>query len=342
MAVNSNSVYPVRNDDAQPIEALQRRGAPFAGADCNRRRSIMKPIHTVLMEEHRDAYYHWHRMIERGDIPAEGNYLLHIDHHNDMEAEGYDWDLTRMPQNAAQALEFTDHCLGIADFIVPAMWEKTFSTVHLLTELIPTRIENSSVSVKLMKGSTTVLQMENDDFLKKAGRGAPWLRTGDSEAEGAGVTCTLKTGGLNDIDRYPDSGLVLDVDLDYFCWDNSVSTGIPQRIEITQDAYNSFMNDRDHPFRILASRILDVVEEDGRYWLFFVMNTPKDPIPDDMTILRRMDRLFYYFWIAGVKPLAIDICRSAKSGYLPAQKAEFVEKNFLGRLERMFSVEYCN
>ena len=58
-------------------------------------------------------------MIEAGYIPAKGNYLLHVDHHDDLEAGAYVWDMTNMPKTAAEAFDFKEHCLGIADFITP-------------------------------------------------------------------------------------------------------------------------------------------------------------------------------------------------------------------------------
>ncbi len=106
----------------------------------------------------------------------------------------------------------------------------------------------------------------------------------------------------------------MDVDLDYFCWDNTMSTGEPKRIKITEEAYRSFTDDRNHPLRILATRIVDAVEDQGRYWLYISQVIPEEPLPDDETILRRMDRLFWYLRRTGVRPAAIDICRSVRSG----------------------------
>lgn len=301
----------------------------------------MLRIPTVLMEEHRDAYYHWHRMIDMGVIPPTGNYLLHIDHHDDMECPGYDWDLTAMPQNEREALAFTDRCLGIADFIAPAMWEGTFQTVHILKELIPARIRTSRISMSLMKGSRGCIEMTD---LKQAEQdrdwhaGAPWLASGGKKDDREKLTCEVKYGGMNPDDRFPGTGLVLDVDLDYFCWDNTMSTGEPKRIEITEEAYRSFVEDRDHPLRILATRIVDAAEDQGKYWLYISQVIPEEPLPDDETILRRMDRLFWYLRRTGVRPAAIDICRSARSGYLPVHKAEFIQEKFTKKLKENFSV----
>ena len=260
-----------------------------------------------------------------------------------MECPGYDWDLTSMPQNAQEALDFTDRCLGIADFIVPAMWEGTFDTIHILKELVPAPVRSTSTDLRLMQGSRGCLKITDRS---KAGQdrdwhaGAPWLVPERKNAGERSLTCQVKYGGLNDTDRFPGAGVVLDVDLDYFCWDDSISSGEPRRIEITEDAYRSFVNDRDHPLRILPSRIIDVTRDEGKYWLYLSQTYPQDPMPDDTAILRRIQRLFYYLRCTGIQPAAIDICRSVRSGYLPLQKAAFVQEEFMKKLEGYFPLVY--
>ena len=316
----------------------------------NRETTRMNGIPIFLMDEHRDAYYLWHRMIDRGDIPAKGGYLLHVDHHDDLESAGYNWDLTQMPQNAREALAFTDQCLGIADFIIPAVWEGTFGTVHILKELVPVEITQTEESVSLMKGSRQILVHNAQQTGKEsAGTGsgqtfgsAPWLIRRDRERDENQVKFVLRRGGLEPWDRYPESGLVLDVDLDYFCWDDSLSSVPPQQIEITKQAYEEFRSDRNHPFRILASSGFAVKEEDGRHWLYLQQFYPPEPLPDDETVCRRMDRLLSYFARVGLKPCAIDICRSNRSGYLPAAKAQYVEETFIKKLGELYPIESIN
>ena len=129
------------------------------------------------MNEHRDAYYHWFCMIEKGYIPAEGNYLLHIDHHDDMTPGGYAWDLTKMPGSAAEALRFTDECLGIADFIVPAIWQGIFSTCHIFKNLIPAPIKSKEMVMTLVN-KQVLMPQEFIPFIhaSKRQQGDPKLR----------------------------------------------------------------------------------------------------------------------------------------------------------------------
>ena len=66
---------------------------------------------------------------------------------------------------------------------------------------------------------------------------------------------------------------------------------------------------------------------------------PRDPLPSDWLISRRIDRLISYLDDQDVLPKAIDICRSSISGYLPAEKAAFVEENFMKRLGELYPLQ---
>ena len=63
----------------------------------------MSKIPVYIMEEHHEAFYYWNYFIECGLIPPKHNYLLHIDHHDDMEAGGYDWDF-RIPWESLEQI----------------------------------------------------------------------------------------------------------------------------------------------------------------------------------------------------------------------------------------------
>ena len=110
-------------------------------------------IPVTVMDEHNDAYYHWICYIEHKFIPPAGNYLLHIDHHDDFEFGGYDWDLNKMPDTPKDALDFVDRALGIADFIAPTLWQGIFSTVHIMKNLVPRPLEAAEEFVRLLGSS---------------------------------------------------------------------------------------------------------------------------------------------------------------------------------------------
>lgn len=96
----------------------------------------MSKIPVYIMEEHHEAFYYWNYFIECGLIPPKHNYLLHIDHHDDMEAGGYDWDFRIPWESLEQIRTFTYEKLGIADFITPALYQGIFDTVHIMKNLL--------------------------------------------------------------------------------------------------------------------------------------------------------------------------------------------------------------
>ena len=68
-------------------------------------------IPTIIIDEHNEAFYIWHYFIEKKFINRTENYLLHVDHHEDMECGGYDWDFSdknNLPENTEEAKKFTD------------------------------------------------------------------------------------------------------------------------------------------------------------------------------------------------------------------------------------------
>lgn len=282
-----------------------------------------------MMHEHRDAYLCWMRFIHEGHIAKSGNYLLHVDHHDDYEVGLYGWDLARMPQTPAEALDFTDAELGIADFIAPALWQGIFGTFHNLKTLLP----------KSFKDGTHALVLKDGNVLERRFSATPRLQERAKADPKACRIYTYREGGLHHGARIDAESVMLDVDLDYFCWDDSL-TSVPEKlVEVTRDAYEDYLADRHHPLRILPVRQVQPRVIGERFYLAFSEGVPRDPLPSDRLILKRMDRLIAYLADQEVRPCAIDVCRSSISGYLPAEKAAFVEESFMKRLGELYPIE---
>lgn len=283
-----------------------------------------------IMDEHRDAFWHWHVMIDKGYIAPEGNYLLHIDHHDDNMGGTYQWDMEKMPQNAKEALVFTDRCLGIADFMMPAVWQGIFRTVHIFKNLIPMPLKEQEM----------VMRFDPHNGLS-ASPYLPFLHAAKKKAGDPSYRFyTHRENGLNGKEDFTGAEhIVLDVDLDYFCWDNALTTVPEKRMEITKEAYEEYWSDRNHPFRILPKQYIYPAERDGRFYLIYSENAERDPLPSEEMVKTRIDRLFRYFKKCELQPEAVDVCRSTYSGYLPAERAEFTESYFLEKLQEMWPVE---
>ena len=288
----------------------------------------MKKIPVILVDEHHEAFAAWHIFREQGIVPHTGNYLLHIDHHDDMECGGYDWDFTHPPQNVAEAKICLDEALGIADFIIPAVFFGLFDSVHILKNLAP---------VPLARQERFIFRKGCGEL--QCGNYIPFIHAPKKRDKDSGYRFFSRIdGGLGENDSYPDN-LVLDVDLDYFCWDDSLESAGEKKLEITADAYEELQADKNHPFRLFPRKLVKAVKQGGKYYLVYSEHLSPPPLPDEETIALRIRRLMAYLEASGVRPSGIDICRSSYSGYLPRSRAAFVEREFLTGLAGVWELE---
>lgn len=282
--------------------------------------------------EHNEAYICWDRMVREGHIAPTGNFLLHVDHHPDMEGGGYSWDFSRKP-TGPEANVFTYQVLGIADFIQPALFYRIFSDVLILKNLIPVPIQSAQEIISCV-----------DNSLLKRSKMIPFIHAGLDEREPERHSIyAMHEGGLGDVEQCKqivgEKQIVLDVDLDYFCWDDSLSTRNPKRIEITADAYTAYQEDPHHFLKILPRRLLDVVEEDGKFYIEYREKLTPNKRPTRERILKRMDTLLKWLADCEITPAAIDICSSHISGYLPADMYPWIEEVFLEKLGQLWDLE---
>ena len=286
-------------------------------------------VPTIIIDEHHEAFWTWHLFIEKNFLAQDSNYLLHVDHHDDMECGGYNCDFENLPQTCATAKEFTYNTLGIADFIYPALYQKIFATVHILKNLTPQPLKDEKLFV-----------LRNENQLS-GGKYIPFIHSGEkNKSDSKYRFFTRIDGGLNETDSIPTENLVLDVDLDYFCWDDSLKSVPEKKLEITASAYSDLMQNKNNPFRILPRKLLTFEEDGGKYFMVYRENLKRNALPSEEKIISRIDRLINYFSKIQLQPAAIDICRSSYSGYLPAERADFVEKNFVAKLGEIFNLDF--
>ena len=198
--------------------------------------------------------------------------LLHVDHHDDLEAGAYDWDMTNMPKTAAEAFDFTEHCLGIADFITPALWQGIFKVCHVVKNLTPVKMR----AAELYMSFDPVRGLFNGGYIpfihaRKRENGDPRYSFYQHRENGL--------NGKEDVEGA--ENVVLDVDLDYFCWDNSLRSVPTKKIELTKEGYEDYMNDRNHPFRIIPKKLVHAEVIDGRYYLVYSEAGAREPLPSE-------------------------------------------------------------
>ena len=289
-------------------------------------------IPVFKIEEHHEAFLCWNEMIQRGCISSEGIYLLHLDHHDDMEGGGYGWNLNHMPSDMDEVRSFTYDVLGIADFILPSIYQGIFSEVHILKDILPQVMTSEKSFVRCLENTQLI-----------SGKYIPFFHGRFKDKPDSGYRFyELHRGGLTDGEKFrhmiEGKAVVLDVDLDYFCWDDSLSTRWPKRIEITREAYLDYQDNPYHPFRIMPKRWVHGVEDKGKYYLEYRENIPVNKVGSRKQMEKRMDSVITWFAKCELKPAAIDICRSRYSGYLPAEVFPWIEDTFMRKLGEVMEI----
>ena len=75
-------------------------------------------IPVVLMEEHHEAFLVWEVARQKGWLPTEGSFLLHVDAHSDLSLPVLSTSLGGLPHVAL------DHEFGDLLRVARAVWEK--------------------------------------------------------------------------------------------------------------------------------------------------------------------------------------------------------------------------
>ena len=220
---------------------------------------------------------------------------------------------------------FTYSALGIADFIVPALYKGLFSQMFNMKGLVKQPFSTEERLIRL-RGKHVLEPAKYIPFLHADKR-----RDG---ADGYGFY-TYHEGALSDTGML--ENVVLDIDLDYFCWDNSLSTTAPKRIEITKEAHEEFNENPYHPFRILPRALIRAEAENGKYYLRYMEASTEEAPAEEKQIRTRIDHFFNWLGSQPWEPSLVTLCRSTHSGYLPRDRAELVEELVCEGLKRLWA-----
>ncbi|MDR2528974.1 MAG: UPF0489 family protein [Synergistaceae bacterium] len=279
-------------------------------------------IPLYIIEEHNEVFRVWNQAVEEGYLPPFGNSLLHVDHHPDFECGAYGGDMSALFGSSKDIRDFAD-CLGIADFICPAIYQGMFNEIVFLRDF------DSFIS----KPRQMTLSLDASGCLV-TGTPTPLNRGIVAAPEADHRFFTYSQGGLGGAFHTPQP-IALDIDLDYFCWDDSRSSMLDAKLEITEEAYRSMTGNPYHPFRLLPKIIARAIEENGRYYLsYFAMPKP-DPLPSEKQIKTRIKRFITWLASNAVSPRVISLCRSRHSGYTPARMWRAIEKRLLDDLKEL-------
>lgn len=290
-------------------------------------------IPVFIIEEHHEAFFIWNYGYFKGLIRPFGNTLLHVDSHDDMVIARLNSSVDELEDELSPIYNYTYQELGIASFIIPAIYRGIINNYTFLHKYDAYTGKKVNKYVASYRGEGKFFKTnEVNAFLRLE------LESNDNQW-GKYQFYTYQEIGLGS-KFSTQQPLILDIDLDFFSCDNSLSSA-QTRIEITQEAYIDFKNNKYHPFRIMPAAALTVIEEGGRYYLQYnewqeVANFKK--VPFDI-IDKRINKFINFLKDNNLKPNLIDICRSRLSGYTPIDQWQYIEDQLLKGLEQLYNIE---
>lgn len=299
----------------------------------------MEHVSTVplfIMEEHHEAFFIWNYGYFKGFIRPFGNTLLHVDSHEDMGISRLNVSVDALGDDLREIYDFGYRELGIASFILPAIYRGIINNYTFLGRYD---------AYCGPKQNRFVASWQSRGEYFETGEVKPLLRKHLESEE--------NRWGQHQFYTYQEIGLagrlataqplILDIDLDYFSCDNSLSSA-KTKIEITAEAYLKFENNPYHPFKVMPAAAFAAGKEDGRCWLYYTERQEEQDLKkvSTDTIDKRINRLLDFLRTNHLKPGLIDICRSRFSGYTPADQWQYIEDKLLEGLSGLYDLNIAH
>lgn len=290
-------------------------------------------IPLFIMEEHHEAFFIWHYGYFNGFISPFGNTLLHVDSHEDMVSARLTYSVDELADDLTQIYAYGYQELGIASFIIPAIYKGIINNYTFLSRY-------DDYSGKKTNRYVTSYKAEGKFFKTCEFNHLLRLQLQSIENQwGKYQFYTYQEIGLSS--KFTTSQpLILDIDLDYFSCDNSLSS-VEKKIEITKEAYLDFINNKYHPFRIMPAAALTAKKEDNCYYIYYSewQEIPNLKKVSFEIIDKRINRFINFLKENRLKPGLIDICRSRLSGYTPNDQWKYIEKRLIEGLSQLYNLK---
>ena len=295
------------------------------------------PIPLIIIEEHHQAFTVWQEASGRGIIPPAGNALLHTDTHDDLVQGGIPTSIHALPEDSQGIADYTYQNLGIANFIIPQLYQGLLGEVAWLKGF---GIGNASDTWR------SVVSWKSEGRHFTSGEVTPMLRRVLENPENKWGNHSfyryIQLQSTNDYQTH--RPLILDFDLDIFSCDNGLSSA-ETRIEITAEAYREYQENPYHPMRLLPAAALSAHREgEGDHSRYYLTYEEFQEIPEllkvsESVIERRIGKLKDFLSRNQLKPVLITLCRSRMSGYTPEDQWRQIETKLLKALREIYSMK---
>lgn len=277
-------------------------------------------------EEHHEAFFLWHYAIQKKILKPTNNILLHVDSHSDMGTPLLRTSLYDLPDSLQNIYRFTCDELTIGSFIVPAVFQKI---IHQVFWIKPDNTQSTThknyVRSKKQQGKFFIVGKDH----------SPWPNKKPHQDR---VCYIQKIVSPNDCIEV-ENGLILDIDLDYFSCEKFANQKI--KLEITEDEYNKIIEDRYHMIKLVYNSL--IVKEDDRYFLEINPDLNNDNLystkNSEKEIRIKIDEFINFLSNDKINPNMINICRSRLSGCTPKDQWQFIEKELVKKLGKIFKTK---
>ena len=289
-----------------------------------------------ILEEHHEAFFIWHYGYFTKLINPFGNTLLHVDSHEDMVSPKLNSSIDALEDDLKQIYAYGYQELGIASFLIPAIYRGIINNYTFLGRYDGYSGQRSNKYVAAYKSEGKFFKTGEVNTLLRLqlqSEENQWGKYQFYSYQEIGLTSKFATS----------QPLILDIDLDYFSCDNSLSSA-QSEIEITEEAYWAFINNKYHPLRIMPVAALSVKKEAGRYYLRYsdwqeVADFKKVSFA---VIDQRINRFINFLKQNDLRPRLIDICRSRLSGYTPIDQWQYIENKLIEALSQIYNLKICH
>jgi hypothetical protein len=296
----------------------------------------MKKIPLFIFEEHHEAFFVWNYSVMNKIIQASNNVLLHVDEHSDMGVPNFNKSMKFL--NSLKALhDFTYTELAITDFIIPALFQGIFNQVYWLYQSNDESKKAKKNIVYSPNGQAKTLKLLKADQIDQLGVLSLYKsKFRNFMFEPITTECQFS-------DR---QSVVLDIDLDYFSCNPSSYYYNQGKLEVTEEEYKSFHENKYHFLRLSFGSSINIKEENGKYYL--ILSSTEPPVitsklkVSEEEIIKRIDKLILFLNKNNIEIQMIDICRSRLSGFTPDDQWEFIERKLIEKFSDTYEIEINN